>query len=109
MAVDYLDVLENIEDGMQITFTPSNVAKGDNFLIFNGSRKKQTVTFHTKYEPYYIDFDGEEPMRLEDVPKSFYESIVKNVGSAKMPQTESRFSSVRNSSANVTSKGNSNS
>ncbi len=70
-------VLDVIHDGMQITFTPKNVAYGDDFLIFS-AYKSCTITFHTKSVPYWIDFDGDEPMRLEDCPDSFYESILLN-------------------------------
>ena len=73
------EVLKKIEDGMQITFTPKNVAYGDTFLIFNKYCRKQTITFHTKCVPFWIEFDGDEPMRLEECPDSFFESILKNI------------------------------
>lgn len=72
-------VLDKIKDGMKITFTPNNVVEYDDFLIFNKYRRKQTITFHTKSVPFWIEFDGDEPMRLEDVPTSFLESILKNI------------------------------
>lgn len=74
----FSQVLDVIYDGMKITFTPQNVAWGDHFLIFNKYRPSQTITFHTKSVPYWIDFDGDEPMLLEDCPDSFFESIIKN-------------------------------
>lgn len=64
---------------MQITFTPKNVAEGDNYLLFNDENKTVTITFHTKRVPYWIEFSNDEPMRLEDTPVSFWESILKNV------------------------------
>jgi hypothetical protein len=72
-------VLDGVKDGMKITFPPKNVAFGDDFLIFNKYRRKQTITFHTKSVPSWIEFDGDEPMLLEDVPTSFLESILKNI------------------------------
>ena len=78
MADLFSQVLDKIYDGMKITFTPNNVAYGDRFLIFNKYRRSQTITFHTNRVPYWIDFDGDEPMRLEDCPESFYESILLN-------------------------------
>jgi hypothetical protein len=72
-------VLDKIKDGTKITFTPNNVVEYDDFLIFNKYRRKQTITFHTKSAPFWIEFDGDEPMRLEDVPTSFLESILKNI------------------------------
>lgn len=77
MADLFSQVLDVIHDGMQITFTPDNVAYGDDFLIFS-AYKSCTITFHTKSVPYWIDFDGDEPMRLEDCPDSFFESILLN-------------------------------
>lgn len=71
-------VLSKIQDGMKITFTPDNVAEDDNFLLL-GEKGSCTVTFHTKNVPYWLEFDNDEPMRLEDVPSSFLRSILKNV------------------------------
>ena len=77
--LDYFgQVLDKIKDGMKITFTPQNVAEGDTFLIFSAC-KEQTITFHTNCVPFWIDFDGDEPMRLEDCPTSFFRSILKNI------------------------------
>lgn len=74
----FSQVLDKIYDGLKITFTPHNVADGDNFLIFSACRK-QTITFHTNRVPFWIEFDGDEPMRLEDCPTSFFSSILKNI------------------------------
>ena len=73
----FSEVISKIKDGMEITFTPENVAWGDHFLIFSAC-KEIKVTFHTKYVPYWVEFDGDEPMRLEDCPESFFESILLN-------------------------------
>lgn len=73
----FSQVLDVIHDGMKITFTPNNVAWGDRFLIFS-AYKKITITFHTNSVPYWIDFDGDEPMLLENCPESFFESILLN-------------------------------
>jgi len=75
----FLEVINKIEDGMTITFTKDNVADGDEFLMFD-YYKEQKVTFHTDNVPYWIDFDEDEPMLLEEVPESFLESILKNIG-----------------------------
>lgn len=74
----FSEVLGKIKDGMKISFTENNVAHDDDFLIFS-YRKKQTVTFHTKSVPYWIEFDGDEPMLLENVPNSFLRSILQNI------------------------------
>lgn len=72
-------LLPKLKDGMKIVLTPKNVAAGDNFLIFCGSRQSQTITIHTNRVPYWIDFDCDEPMRLEDCPTSFFRTLLKNI------------------------------
>lgn len=71
-------VLEKIKDGMKIRFTPKNVAPWDRFLIFS-AYKSCVVTFHTNVVPYWVEFDNDEPMRLEDCPESFFDSILMNI------------------------------
>ena len=73
----FSQVLNKIKDGMSITFTPNNVAWGDDFLIFSAT-KKIKVTFKD-FGLWYVLFDEDEPMLLEDCPESFYESILKNI------------------------------
>ena len=68
-----------IKDGMKITFTKFDVAEDDNFLIFGCGYDSCTVTFHTNRVPYWIGFDNDEPMRLEDVPTSFIISMLINL------------------------------
>ena len=70
-------VLSKIKDGMSITFTLDNVAEGDDFLILYPDRPCK-VTFK-RFGLWYVLFDGDEPMLLEDCPESFYESILKNI------------------------------
>ncbi len=73
------EVMGKIKDGMKITFTKDNIAEGDNFLILGHGFDSCTVTFHTNRVPYWIGFDNDEPMLLEEVPDSFLRSILKNV------------------------------
>ena len=73
------EVLNAIKDKMTITFTAKNVAYGDRFLIFTPYCRKQKVTFHTNCVPYWVEFEGDEPMRLEECPESFFRSILKNI------------------------------
>lgn len=73
----FTQVLNKIKDGMSITFTPNNVAWGDDFLIFSAT-KKIKVTFKD-FGLWYVLFDDDEPMLLEDCPESFYVSILKNI------------------------------
>ena len=74
----FSQVLDKIYDGLEITFTPKNVAPFDDFLIFSAC-KKIKVKFHTAYVPFWVEFEGDEPMLLENCPDSFFRSILKNV------------------------------
>jgi hypothetical protein len=73
----FTQVLNKIKDGMSITFTTKNIAYGDDFLILYPDRPCK-VTFKN-FGLWYVLFDGDEPMLLEDCPESFYESILKNI------------------------------
>lgn len=75
----FSQVMAKISEGLKIKFTPKNVAPGDRFLIFNDDDDECEVTFHTNRVPYWLEFSNDEPMRLEDVPTSFLESILQNV------------------------------
>ena len=75
----FCKVLDSIKEGMSITFTPNNVASGNDFLIFS-AYKSCTVTFKRSWNGiWYVEFDNDEPMLLEDCPESFYRSILKNI------------------------------
>lgn len=73
------ELLNKIKDGMKITLTENDVAYGDTFLIFNKYCKKQTITIHTNCVPFWVEFDQDEPMLLEDCPESFYRTLLKNI------------------------------
>ena len=68
-----------IEDGMTFTLTEKSCVPWDDFLIFSGTYPKQVITLHTKYAPYWVEFDGDEPMLLEDCPSSFFDTLIKNI------------------------------
>ena len=72
-------VLHKIEDGMTITFTKDNIADGDDFLILDCGYNSCTVTFKRPRDLWWVIFDNDEPMLLEDVPVSFLRSILKNI------------------------------
>ena len=72
-------VLSNIKDGMEITFSKENVAQGDRFLILYGDRKIKVKFNRQGWGIWYVVFDGDERMKLEDCPESFYKSILKNI------------------------------
>lgn len=73
-------LLENLEDGMTFTLTKSDIASGDRFLIFNDEyRPKQVITVHRNCVPYWLEFDCDEPIRLEECPTSFYRTLLLNL------------------------------
>ena len=72
-------VLNKIEEGMTITFTKDNIADGDDFLILDCGYDSCAITFKRLGDMWYVLFDNDEPMLLEDCPDSFYESILKNL------------------------------
>ena len=75
----FSEVISKIKDGTEITFTPKNVARDDDFLVFNEDTDKTTIKFHTKRVPYWVEFDNDEPILLENCPQSFLRSILKNI------------------------------
>jgi len=72
-------VLNKIEDGLTITLTEDNIADGDDFLILGCEYDSCTITFKRFGDMWYVLFDNDEPMLLEDVPVSFLRSILKNI------------------------------
>ena len=73
-------VLDKIKNGMEITLTPSNVARGDRFILFNDFRKSVKVKFLTSGSGLiWVWFDGGSPMLLENCPDSFLETILRNI------------------------------
>lgn len=72
-------VLEGLRDGLSITFNRSNIAFGDDFLIFNEAHPEITVTFRRPGDLWWMYFDCDEPMLLEDAPTEFLESICRNL------------------------------
>lgn len=72
-------ILTSLKDGMKITFNRSNIAFGDDFLIFSPPCTEQTITFRRHGDLWVLVFDADEPMLLENAPTSFFENIVKNL------------------------------
>ncbi len=82
MAKDYdlfCQVLEKVREGLTITFTKENIAPGDNFLILGHGYDSCTITFKRPGDLWWVLFDNDEPMLLEDCPDSFLRSILKNI------------------------------
>ena len=82
MARDYDlfgQVLGKIKEGMTITFTRDNIADGDHFLLLGHGYDSCTITFKQPGDLWWVLFDNDEPMLLEDVPDSFLRSILKNL------------------------------
>ena len=78
---EVLKVFRNMKsgygNGIDLTFTPKNVAFGDHFLIFSAYKSCTCHFWETRSGLIYVDFDGDEPMLLENCPDTFYESIIK--------------------------------
>jgi hypothetical protein len=75
----FSELLSLIKNGMKITLTKDDCVPYDDFLIFGSYRREQTITIHTNRVPFWIEFDGDEPMRLEDCPTSFLETLIANI------------------------------
>lgn len=78
MNDNFSKILSKAKDGMRITLTRDNVAPNDGFLNFR-TYKQIVVTFHMKHVPFSLDFDGDEPILLENCPESFLESLLMNM------------------------------
>ena len=76
----FVEVIKRLKHGTQIVFTPDNVADGDDFLLFSSRYRLCRCTFRNE-GLWYVDFDDDtdETMLLEDCPKSFFRSILKNI------------------------------
>lgn len=76
-----LDLFRNVDygykNGFDLKFTAKNVAYGDHFLIFSAYKSCTCHFWRTNSGIIYVDFDGDEPMLLENCPDTFYESIIK--------------------------------
>lgn len=82
MASEYnlfSEVLRKVKEGMSITFTKENIAPGDNFLILGCGYDSCTITFKRPCDLWWVCFDNDEPMLLEDCPDSFLRSILMNI------------------------------
>ncbi len=72
-------VLSQLKEGMSITFTRNNIADGDDFLILGCGYDSCTVTFKRPGDLWWVCFDNDEPVLLENCPDSFLRSIIKNI------------------------------
>ena len=75
----FSQVLGKVREGQTITFTKGNIAPGDNFLILGRGYDKCVVSFHRPRDLWWVCFDNDEPMLLENCPDSFLRSILKNL------------------------------
>ena len=85
---EFSKLLSVIKNGMKITLSQMDCVWGDNFLIFSDYRPYQTITLHTNRVPYWIEFDEDEPMLLEDCPEAFFTTLRKNIerGNYELPE-----------------------
>ena len=78
----------NLKDGMTFTLTARDIAYGDRFLLFGYGYDKQIITIHMNRVPWWVEFDCDEPMRLEDCPTSFYRTLLLNISKGNYTITE---------------------
>ena len=77
---DIVDALyANIKDGMTFVLGPRDCAIGDRHLLFSGDSPRQKIVLHTARVPWWVEYDDDEPLRLEDVPTSFCRTLLKNI------------------------------
>ena len=76
---EFSKLLSVIKNGMKITLGQMDCVWGDNFLIFSDYRPYQTITLHTNCVAYWIEFDEDEPMLLEDCPEEFFTTLRRNI------------------------------
>lgn len=79
MTSDFDKVLKLIgKDGIELTFTPHNVAEGDHSLLFSAYSSIR-VFIHWRRGLAVVEFlDGvDDSMLLEDFGESFFRSILK--------------------------------
>ena len=72
-------VLGKIREGLTITFTKDNIAPGDHFLIMGRGCDSCTITFKCPGDLWWVCFDNDDPILLENCPDSFLRSILKNI------------------------------
>ena len=75
----FSQVLGKLYEGLSITFTTKNIAPGDDFLILGYGYDQCKVSFKRPRDLWWVFFDNDEPMLLEDCPDSFLRSILKNL------------------------------
>lgn len=71
-------ILGKASDGQSLVLTKDDIAPGDGFLNLNGF-PKVTVTFRMDTVPFRLEFDNDEPMRLDELPTRFLETLVRNL------------------------------
>ena len=72
-------VLGKMKEGLTITFNKENIAEGDRFLILGCGYDSCKVSFTRPRDLWWVCFENDEPMLLENVPDSFLRSILKNI------------------------------
>lgn len=76
--LNVLVLLNEKGSGFKIRFNEGNVADGDRFLNFSYWKEIECEFTCGRSGIWWVSFDGDEPMLLENCPESFFESILKN-------------------------------
>ena len=75
----FMAVLNGLTNGLEITFTKDNVDKEDDWLNLRTYPEITAKFTKTKSGIWWVTFDGDERMMLENCPNSFLRSIYKNL------------------------------
>ena len=80
---DTFGTLLNKLKGMEnksITLTEKDIYRGDRFLIFGFGYDSHTITFKKRKDGvWFIFFNNDEPIILEECPTSFFLTLIKNL------------------------------
>lgn len=71
-------IITNLKDEMEMTITRENKYINDRFLILADYRPSITIKL-VRHNLIWVYFDCDDPMLLENCPKSFLRTIVKNM------------------------------
>lgn len=73
-----LNLLGKKGSGFKIKFNEGNVADGDNFLNLSYWKEIECEFTRGLGGIWWVSFDGDDSMPLENCPESFFGSILKN-------------------------------
>ena len=73
----FTELLALIVDGMTVTLTARECE--DIFQIFSSPSDSVRIAIHATSAPYWVEFNGDDPMLLENCPEEFYTALISNI------------------------------